>query len=190
MSRVCIGVHVHAQPERLQATLESLCANTTVAHSLLLLPDGPDTATRAALMTLRDLPQLATAEPRGAAACFNRLAAINDAEILVLLESGALVGPRWLAHLLAALEADSCHGLAGPSTNFAWNEQCVYPHCGGTPDEIARTAQEAALRFGGEVRTLEPLYSLADFCYVVRREVVGTIGAADESYSLGPCWEM
>ena len=41
-----------------------------------------------------------------------------------------------------------------------------------------------------EARTLEPLYSLADSCYVVRREVIEAVGTADEGYKLGPCWEM
>ena len=56
--------------------------------------------------------------------------------------------------------------------------------------EIEITAGEAARRFGPEARTLEPLYSLADFCYVVRREVIEAVGSADEGYKLGPCWEM
>ncbi len=190
MKRVCIGIHLYAEPERLQATLAALQASTGSAYELLLLLDGPDEPTRAQMATLGDLPQSGTAEPRGAAACFNRLATVSDADILVMLESGALVGPGWLAHILAALDADLRNGLAGPSTNRSWNEQGVYPQSGASPDAIARTAQEAALRFGNEARTLEPLYSLADFCYVVQREVIETIGAADENYALGPCWEM
>ena len=119
-----------------------------------------------------------------------RLMTSTDADVLVLLESGTQVGPGWLEHLLAALCADPHNGLAGPSTNVSWNEQCAFPRSGATPAEVARTADEAANRFGKEARTLEPLYSLADFCYVVRREVIETIGAADEAYGLGPCWEM
>jgi len=190
MKRVCIGIHVHAEPERLLATLSSVRAQTAQTVELLLLPDGPDDATRAVLATLGDLAQLGTAEPRGAAACFNRLAEASATEVVVLLESGAQVGPAWLDHLLAALEADPRHGLAGPTTNYSWNEQCVYWGSGDSPAEIARTAQAAALRFGGEALTLGPLYSLADFCYVVRREVINEIGAADETYGSGPCWEM
>jgi len=91
---------------------------------------------------------------------------------------------------LAALDADPQHGLAGPSINQAWNEQRVFPRGGGTLDEVARTAAEATQRFGRTWRTLEPLYSLADFCYVVRREVTSVIGLADAGYGLGPCWEM
>jgi glycosyltransferase involved in cell wall biosynthesis len=190
MSRIAIGIPVHAEPDRLFATLSGLRTNTGHAADLLLLPDGPDPDTAEALRRLAHLLQSGTSEPLGGPACFNRLAAETDAEVLVLLESGASVGPGWLEHLLAALESDPRNGLAGPSTNRAWNQQQVFPRGGGSPVEVARTAAEAARRFGRTCRTLEPLYSLGDFCYVVRRAVVEAIGAADEAYELGPCWEM
>jgi O-antigen biosynthesis protein len=190
MKRICIGVHVHAEPEKLQATLASIRVNTLQTVELLLLPDGPDEATSEVLADLGDLPQSGTIAPLGPPACFNRLAMACQANIVILLESGAIVGPGWLDYLLAALDDDPRNGLAGPSTNQAWNEQGVFPGRGGTLAEVARTAQEAVRRFGPTWRTLEPLHSLADFCYVVRREVVRTIGAADEGYGLGPCWEM
>jgi glycosyltransferase involved in cell wall biosynthesis len=190
MTRVSIGIHVHAAPAYLQATLASLHSHTVFPVDLRLFPDGPDEETRSVLTTLHELPQLGTAEPHGLPACFNRFVTSTDADIFVFLESGALVGPGWLDYLLAALNADPHNGLAGPSTNRSWNEQQVFPRSGDTCDEIARTAQEAGRRFARTWRTLEPLHSLADFCYVVRREVVDTIGAADEGYGLGPCWEM
>jgi glycosyltransferase involved in cell wall biosynthesis len=199
MPSVCIGIHVHAEPHWLEATLASLRANTTEVVDLLLLPDGPDEVTSAALQGLTDLHQLGTAAPCGSAACFNRLATASQAEVLVLLESGSLVAPLWLEHLLAALAADPHHGLTGPSTNHAWNEQCIDRHSGvtsvphheaHTPAAIAQIALGVERHFGTSWRTLQPLHSLADFCYVVRREVVQAIGAADEAYGLGPCWEM
>jgi glycosyltransferase involved in cell wall biosynthesis len=190
MQRITIGIQVHAEPESLHATLASVRTNSSHAVELLLLPDGPDEATRAALAGLREIPQSGTSEPLGSPACFNRLAAVSDAHVLVLLESGARVGPGWLDGLLAALDADPANGLAGPSTNHAWNEQCVFPRCGSTPAEVAATARKAARRFGSTWRTLEPLHSLSDFCYMVRREALEAVGAADEGYRLGPCWEM
>jgi GT2 family glycosyltransferase len=189
-TRVAIGVHVHAEPAGLLATLAGLRAGTWMPVELYLLPDEPDAATCAMLGNLSDLPQLATPSKAGAAACFNRLAAATDTAVIVLLESGAVVGPSWLDYLLAALAADSRNGLAGPSTNRAWNEQNVFSKALGTPAHVARTSRDAARRFGGVCRTLEPLYSLADFCYAVRREVITAIGAADEDYGRGPCWEM
>jgi glycosyltransferase involved in cell wall biosynthesis len=190
MKQVSIGIYAHEQPEQLQATLDSLRRNTVHPVELVLLPDGPDAAMREALRGLGGMPQLGTASPQGAPACFNRLASNTASDLVVLLESGSQVGPGWLEHLISALEAAPRNGLAGPSTNCAWNEQCVYAGSGGSAEEIARTANAAASRFGGQVRTLEPLYSLADFCYAVRREVIEDIGGADETYGLGPCWEM
>lgn len=128
-----IGVHVHGEPARLRATLASLRDNTSLPFNLLLLPDGADAATRAALESLSDIPQLGTPDARGAAACFNRLANSSAAEVFVLLESGARVAPLWLEHLLSALDADARNGLAGPSANRCWNEQQLYPRCGDSP---------------------------------------------------------
>ncbi len=195
MKQVCLGIHVHAEPKRLIETLAGIRRNTTGNYELLLLPDGPDAVTRGALARLGDIHQIGTEEPLGAAACFNRLAVNSEADVVVLLESGSIVGPGWLKCLLAALDADPRNGLAGPSTNRSWNEQCVHlqtyePQNGGTFVEAERLARDAASRFNHEVRSLEPLYSLADFCYAVRREVIDDIGAAEEDYHLGPCWEM
>jgi glycosyltransferase involved in cell wall biosynthesis len=190
MNKVCIGIHVYAEPERLVATLGSVRATTRGEFQLVLLPDGPDPATATALTDHGDLPQLGSKEPNGGAACFNRLAQYNDADLIVLLESGALVGSNWLDHLISALNNDPRNGLVGPSTNCSWNEQAVFPSDRPLPIDPAAAALDVIRRFGTTVRTLEPLYSLSDFCYGVRREVIKTIGLADEGYGLGPCWEM
>jgi glycosyltransferase involved in cell wall biosynthesis len=189
MPKVAIGVPIQTGPDRLRATLDSLRLNTLLPFSLLLLPDGPDDATRDLLSAL-DTPQLTADKCRGGAACLNRLAKNTDAEVIVLLESGSVVGPGWLDYLLAAFDFNANCGLAGPSTNRSWNEQCVFPQAGASLGDVARTAAQAFSRFGSKFRTLAPLYSLADFCYVVRREVFNAIGEADESYGVGPCWEM
>jgi glycosyltransferase involved in cell wall biosynthesis len=185
---VTIGIVVRDEPERLASTLAALQECTSGEFELILLPDGPDLVTTRTLQSLREFRQLGNAEARGDAACFNRLAQYNRASVIVLLESGAVVGQRWLEHLLAAIRSDPRNGLAGPSTNRSWNEQATFPNA--IPHEVGRTAAEAERRFGNAWRTLEPLYSLADFCYVVRREVIDAIGPADEGYGLGPCWEM
>jgi hypothetical protein len=187
MKSIAIGVHVHSQPARLFATLQSLRKHSPMA-SLILLPDGQDAVTSYRLRGL-GMPQLDSSEPKGAAACFNRLAERTEADVIVFLESGCIAGPGWLEALLEALDASPQNGLAGPSTNQAWNEQCSFPGAGGSFDAIVKTAR-AAEQFRGEWKRLEPLHSLADFCYAVRRDVIDSIGGADESYGSGPCWEM
>lgn len=190
MNKVCIGIPIDAEPERFRATLASVRSNTGFDVQLVLLPDGPDHATATALADHLDIPHLATAEPRGGAACFNRLAQYSDAAVIILLESGASVAPGWLDYLLSALQVDPRNGLVGPSTNRSWNQQAVFSSSESIPGDMASASAEATRRVGGAVRSLEPLYSLADFCYGVRREVINAIGLADEGYGFGPCWEM
>jgi O-antigen biosynthesis protein len=187
---VVVGIHAHAEPERLVETVRSVQADGLDGAGIVLLPDGPDTALTTALTAdpvLAVLPQRETEQPLGPPACFNRLAAGTDAAVVVLVESGTVLGPGCLALLVEALARPE-RGLAGPSANRAWNEQGAFP--GASSSDVARTAALARQRFGGAARSLEPLHSLADFCYAVRREVLDTIGGADERYGLGPCWEM
>ncbi len=119
---------------------------------------------------------------------FNKLVE-HDADVWVLLEAGALVAPRWLQLLLGAFDRPGC-GLAGPSTNWAWNEQACGSNTTADLAGLSRQASRLAARFGSSARSLEPLYSLGAFCYAVRREVVFAIGPAEAAYGDGPCWEM
>jgi glycosyltransferase involved in cell wall biosynthesis len=187
---VVVGVHAHAEPGHLTETVRSVQAQGEAGATIVLLPDGPDAALSAALAAepaLAGLPRWGTAEPLGAPACFNRLAARGEAEVVVFVESGTVLGPGCLAMLTEALAVPG-RGLAGPSTNRSWNEQAVFG--GASAPDVARTAALARQRFGATVRTLEPLYSLADFCLAVRRDVIDAIGGADQAYGTGPCWEM
>jgi O-antigen biosynthesis protein len=185
-----VGVHTHAEPDRLLQTVRSLPTAGAGDAKVVLLPDGPDAALAAALTAepvLAGLPRCGTTEPLGPPACFNRLASRGDASVVVLVESGTVLGPGCLSLLAEAL-AQPGRGLAGPSTNRSWNEQAVFGGAGLS--DVAWTAALARRRFGTAVRSLEPLHSLADFCLAVRREVIEAIGGADEEYGIGPCWEM
>ena len=159
---VVVGVHAHAEPARLVETVRWLQFGRGPGVEIVLLPDGPDAALSAALGTdpaLSSLRQWGTAEPKGPPACFNRLVSRSDAAVVVLVESGTLLGPGCLTMLVHAL-AHPGRGLAGPSTNRSWNEQGVFD--GAEASDVARTAALARQRFGAEVRSLEPLYSLAN----------------------------
>jgi glycosyltransferase involved in cell wall biosynthesis/GT2 family glycosyltransferase len=186
---IVVGIAVHAEPRRFTATVESVRRHSPGA-TIVAIPDRPDAETAAALARQPGVQLLPPPDAVGGAACLNRLLGSTDASLCVLLESGSLVAPGWLDRLLEGLAADPRNGLAGPSTNRSWNAQQVEPRAAGTESALADAARRLASRHGGEARTLEPLYALADFCYAVRREVWDAIGAADEGYGAGPCWEM
>jgi glycosyltransferase involved in cell wall biosynthesis len=162
---VCIGVRGPLDRERLRPTLASLRAHTVARADLVLLGDDSQEQTA------------------GEAACLKRLAVSSEARALVLLESGALVGPGWLSYLLAALDDDPRNGIAGPSTNHSANEQAIFRRCAGTEEDIAVAAARAARRFGASA---SPLRGLETFCYAVRRDVVEAVAAADETDDLVP----
>jgi len=187
---VLIGVVATVDPAALLATLSSIERNTAPNHGVVLLPDGPAPDMLGVLAGLDHLPQLGTSIPLGGAACLNRLATHSTADILVLLESGALVAPGWLDRMLHAFDSDARCGVAGPSTNRAWNEQCIVPTSDGTQPGLDQTAVRLLRRFGTSATTLRPLLSLADFCYAIRRETLRDAGGADEGYGLGGRWEM
>ena len=184
---VVVGVHAHAEPDRLVETVRWLQL-AGGADGIVLLPDGPDAALSAALTTeptLTSLPQW-TAEPFGPPAGFNRLASRSDGAVVVLVESGTLLA--WDVIVLVEALAQPGRGLAGPSTNRSWNEQGVFS--GAAASEVAHTAALARQKFGAAVRSLVPLHSLADFCLAVGRPVIEAICGADEEYGIGPCSEM
>ena len=188
--RVHIGIHAYEGAEPLRATLQALARYTPAAHQRVVIPDGADADLTTFLRSLSGITVLPDQGTRGGAACLNRLFRETDAEVVILLESGCLVTPGWSDMLLAALASSSRAGLAGPSTNRAWNEQQAFPGAGDQDDQLVATAAAASRRFGSSARTLAPLFSLADFCYAVKRKVFDAIGEADEAYGPGPCWEM
>jgi GT2 family glycosyltransferase len=187
-NEVCIGIPVREHPEWTALTLAHLRACTREA-AVVLLADGLDVASRSALEQL-GVRVVTWERTMGNAACFNWLVRNNEADLYVLLENGARVAPSWLERIEEALDCDPAYGLAGPSTNRAWNEQQFHPACTGEAEDLARTAELARSQFGAANSTLGPLHSLCDFCFAVSRKVVEQIGAADEGYADGPCWEM
>ncbi|MGI9102244.1 MAG: glycosyltransferase [Terriglobales bacterium] len=188
---ICIGIIADAAAERLRTTIVSLeqtCAGRP--YRLILLADRPEPDIAVLIAEYSAAGRAQTASAEGGAACFNRLVESATADLYVLLENGLQFADGWLDHLLAAFRNYPQCGLAGPSTNRAWNQQCLFPTARDDAEEVRRIGLVTAHRFGRDCRSLQPLYSLSDFCYAVRREVVARIGGTDERYGQGPCWEM
>lgn len=189
--RVVLGIHVDTVDNRIDSTLLSLSESVGLRFDVVLLNDCADQPDR--WSALHDIPSLNVGTGAGRVASFNRLISGIEADIYGFIENGVQFAPDCLARLVAALNADPSIGLAGPSSNRCWNEQGVAAHWGQypfTPARLAAAASALVPRFGTRFRTLEPLYALADFCYLAKRETIERIGAADAEYGAGPCWEM
>src|SRR3989344_1582439 len=162
--QILIGVHVTGAGEGLAATLSRVFENTPLPFGLRVLPDRAAASPAPGLLPVRlgRVPGGGRPGPaqRGAAACFNQLVS-EPADIYVFLENGVRVCPGWLELLLAALDSDASHGLAGPSTNRGWNEQAVAPNCGSTQEALWDQADALLARYGNAWVPLSPLHSLA-----------------------------
>jgi glycosyltransferase involved in cell wall biosynthesis len=194
VSGLLVGIPVYTDPDGLLGSLDALGPAIAPSDSVVVLPDGPDPPMAEALAhhpRLAALAQWGSDTPRGNAAAFNRLAAgaPPGTRAIVLLESGARPAPDALRRLSLALEERTV-GLAGPSTNDAWNAQRAVPDGSGDRDGLVAGAAALRSQFGDAVMSLAPLYSVAEFCLAASVEVLATVGAADEGFLLGPCWEM
>ncbi|HVP50440.1 MAG TPA: glycosyltransferase [Candidatus Bathyarchaeia archaeon] len=185
MAGISVGIIVREKLAGIETTLASLAANNQPLFDVVLLGDGIQAEHMARFAAYA---QSNTATRRGTAACFNRLIQRDSGNYYLLLEAGAQVGPGWLDHLLAGFQRYPKCGVAGPSTNRAPNAQCVFPHAMDQAQEVARTAEACSRRFGKTCRSPEPVHSLSDFCYLVKREVAEQIGYADEGYGTGSLW--
>jgi glycosyltransferase involved in cell wall biosynthesis len=190
MNPTAIGLFIADELDLVGATVQSIKRHTNGKYRLILMAASTPPRASTALCECREFTTISLLGKPRAPQAFNQFVASTNEEVVVWLESGALVGPGWLDHLLSAFAANSRNGLAGPSTNRAWNEQCAFPNTPGNLGAVAHAASEARQRFGTSWRALEPLHSLADFCYAVRRQVIEDVGLADEGYGQGPCWEM
>lgn len=185
---ITIGVHAREKAERLETTLRALAATIGPTPEIAVLAEGPDLPTKRELAHTFGARYVELPAP-GAAAAFNRLVQLDEAQICILLEDGARPAPAWLDALTDPF-VDPEVGLAGPSTNRHWTQQAAFPRTGDTPREVEWAGREAWNRFGTRQMSLGDLHGLGDFCYAVRREVITALGAADEAFGGGPCWEM
>ena len=192
--RRLVGIVLHTDVAALHGTLDALAAALGDGDRVVLVPDGPDEATAAALDSderLRALPQWGSATALGNAAAFNRLAAgLEKGEAaLVFVENGVRPAADALDRLAAALDTPHV-GLAGPSTNDAWNDQRAVPDGTGDADGRRTAAAWLAGRYGDGHVSLAPLHAIAEHCIAVSTETLSAVGAADEGFGSGPCWEM
>ena len=170
----------------LKATLASLQAAGGAPFRLVLLPDGPDPATARGA---HDAAAPAGGSHHGARAAgmLQPARGRDRADVIVLLESGCVRRAGLARGAARGAAPRPGVGLAGPSTNLAWNEQARF-RAGGPGDVTG--AEEARRRFGiGSARSRRCTASPTSASRSGARSI-DAIGAADEGFGLGPCWEM
>lgn len=106
---------------------------------------------------------------------------LASGDVIVLLNNDVIVSNGWLNHLLAALYADERTGIVGPMTNYASGKQQVHHDY----DNLEQFHQIAA-----QVNQVDPnkhirVQRIVGLCFVMKREVMNTVGLLDERFSPG-----
>jgi len=187
---VTIAVFIHNALQFLKTTLYSVIKNTSYPYSLLLIDDASDQVTKNYIRSLRGATLITNEHQMGFPHNANLAIDHSITPYIVLLNSDTYVTKGWLSLLINCLKDDITHGIAGPSTSFAWSEQRIVDRPDWTYDEIESFGSQTQKTYGRQTQYLDRLHSVCGFCYAFKRWLVEDIGYFDESYGLGQCEEI
>lgn len=187
---VDIVICVHNALEAVQECLNSVILHTGKPYNLIIVDDGSQSETQQYLkeFTLRHHARLLrNAAARGYTFAANTGLRASSANYVVMLNSDTVVTPNWLDRLVQCGESSEHIGIIGPLSNTAsWQSVPHIEHQGDwaenhLPDDLPVEAM------GRLVAVLSPqaypqISFLNGFCYMIKREVIDTIGLFDEEH--------
>lgn len=188
--RATIAVFVHNAPEFTRTTVDSIHKNTGAPYRLLLIDDASDAQTKAYLHSLENVTLLTNHRQMGFPHNANVAIDCSDTPFIVLLNSDVYVTEGWLTRLIDCLEDKPEHGIAGPSTSYAWGEQRIVDRPDWSFQQIEEFGRQTFQKYGRQIKYLDRLHSVVGFCYAFKRRLVEEIGYFDEAYGLGQCEEI
>jgi GT2 family glycosyltransferase/glycosyltransferase involved in cell wall biosynthesis len=175
MSAVSIIIPVYNALEYARQCLESVYrAAGRVPFEVIVVNNGssPDVARWLSSEIERrpGLSVLSFDRPLGFSKAVNEGARKAQGELLVILNSDAVVTNGWLDGLTGAMRTDARIGIASP----------VSDHCGPGPQLVSEPPDA-----GAHLRLIEEPRRLFFFCVMIRRELWESLGGLDEIYQLG-----
>jgi GT2 family glycosyltransferase len=179
---VAIVVPIYNAAEDLARCLATLVSWTTLPVRLILIDDAsPDPAVAVILDQYQGRPNIEihrSVENRGFVRTANHGIALAGRDDVVLLNSDAAVGPRWLEGLRAAAYSQPRHGSATPMSNNAG--AFSFP-VAGSDNALAGGSLVIASRLAAQ--GAGPYYPTVPtghgFCLYLRRDCLDEIGVLD-----------
>jgi glycosyltransferase involved in cell wall biosynthesis len=167
---------------RLRACIDSIEANTSQPHEIIVVDYGSTDGTRTYLLRKSIAVRYALLNKDvHMTGSLNQGLMMAKGTAIVVLDQNALVTPGWLDRLLDCLHSDPRIGVVGPVTNGPFGEQQM---------EVPYTYENEARNFAVSHNVSDPAAwrktkSLAGFCLLLRREMLEKAGYWDEGCHSG-----
>ena len=175
-----IVVPVYGNVEGLRRCISAVAAHTP-PHRLIVIDDAsPDPAVGEYLSTLSNCHVFRNSVNRGFVGTVNRALRMSSNDVVVL-NSDAIVTPRWLEKMLGCAYSGPSVATVTPLTNYGtiaavplWNQKNELPP-GHTIDSFAQLVEDSSARSYPELPTA------VGFCMLIRREAIDAVGYFDET---------
>jgi FkbM family methyltransferase len=164
--------------------MKSILQFTDEPYELIIVDNASTDGTVEFLETIANVKLIHNTENVGFPKAANQGIQAATGRQILLLNNDCVVTTGWLRRLLQALNGDPKIGLVGPCSNFVSGEQQLE-----VPYEDLMGLDGFAWNWGQtHNRQLEDTDRLVGFCFLIRRELVDTIGLLDERFGIG-CFE-
>ncbi|WP_248927682.1 glycosyltransferase family 2 protein [Paenibacillus hamazuiensis] len=163
----------------LQQCIASIVRHTDVPYEIIVVDNGSkDGSVEYCLKERRKVRLVSVPFNRGFPGACNLGLKLASGDAMLLLNNDVIVTPNWLSNLMRCLYSSRETGIVGPTTNYASGRQRVdSPY--GSP-ELA--AQAPNIPDAGKWQTVP---RLVGFCFLIKRELMETIGLLDEQFAPG-----
>ena len=162
---VSIIIPVIYRPDLARVCIDSIIAYTKCPYELVLVQEGEDPEVTALLQSYK-VKFIQNKTPKGFAGAMNSGISIATGDYYCFLNSDTVVIPNWLEGMIKAFD-DTSVGLVTPTYSEMPGRQVIDYNKGQEFDYVD-----------------DPL-SLKGVCFLVKKQVIDTIGNWDESFGLG-----
>lgn len=189
--RVSIIVLTFNELKYTKMCLDSLVKYTGIPFELIIVDNGSTDGTGDYLKQFRsvikdcplcmDYRTIFNRKNRGFAAGNNQGIRVSTGRYVVLLNNDTVLTPNWLVNLVYCGECISSSGIIGPRTNAVASKQLI---------EVSYKDLEEMQRFARSFNRTDSsrwfqVDRLSAFCFVIKREVIDSIGLLDERFQIG-----
>ncbi len=161
--------------------IESIIAYTEFPYRLIIVDDASDSATKEYLEGLSHDTRIAeyflirNQTNLGATKSFNRGMQASTAGYVLLLNNDTVVTPGWLSEMIEVARKDSRIGIVNPASNN------LGQHVPAGKDLIEYAKKRRKKHKGESIE----MATAVGFCYLMKRQVLDSVGFWNEQYGLG-----